>query len=313
MDKETKILVAVSGGVDSVYMLHKLISDGYTNLGIAHFNHMIRQDAGDDANLVRSLAEKHDIVFHYMEHDIPLMAKKQKKSLELAARDARRHFFKTIMAMNNYEWLALGHHADDQAETLLLNLIRGAGVHGLAGMMMIDENQKIYRPLFSMTKREIYQEAEKSNLEWNEDYTNHVFGFANPWVRGHDRSWIRHVVMAHLEMCRPEVVNVLFDTAARFQELSDFFKQVTESWCKNDDFSIIDFRSQHKALQSEILGALWEKYNGSREGFNRKVVDEVLKWVNGNPQGNTKVYFGNGHLFLKKGRISFVKNKNDID
>jgi len=301
LDFDAKILVAVSGGVDSVYMLRNLVDRGFTNLGVAHFNHMIRDEAVSDVGLVKDLADKYSISFHYAEHDIPAMAAENKQSIELVARDARRKFFDAIMTMSGYEWLALGHHADDQAETVLFNFMRGTGVHGLAGMLRVDSKQKIYRPLSYLTKEDIYKSAKNLHLSWNEDATNH--GTDN------DRAWLRNEIIPNFEERRTGTKRVLSDAANRFQELSEFLKDTAVKWLKynEDDFSSIEFTSLRKVLQGEVLGVLWEKHNGSRKDFNNKVVFEVTKWLSSDPQGGTSVYFGKGRLNLKQGRIFFTE------
>ena len=304
LSTNTKILVAVSGGVDSVYLLEHLIDSGYTNIGISHFNHMIRTESMEDVGLVRALAKKHHIPFHYTKYDIPSMSKTQKRSIELTARNARRKFFDIIMAMNGYEWLALGHHSDDQAETVLNNLLRGSGAHGLAGMLKVDTNQKIYRPLLDYSKEYIYRRANELSLQWNEDATNHD-------EHDNSRAWLRNNIIPELTKKHPEVVTVLSDTATRFQDMSNYFKEVANKWCENDQHYMSDLKEQHKTIQAEILGAWWEKYNGSREGFRNSVVSEVLRWVNGNPQGMTEVYFGSGVLRLEKGMLGFIKGKTN--
>ena len=299
---DSRILVAVSGGADSVFMLHNLVEQGYENLAVVHFNHMIRETSLEDAQLVSSLAVKYKLPLYYRATDIPTEAKKQKQSLELVAREARRELFSTIMRLGNYEWLSLGHHADDQAETVLYNFLRGSGVHGLAGMLHIDQNQKIFRPLFDMTKNEIYEAANHAGLTWIEDVTNH--GDDN------DRAWLRNTIMPLLNERRTETSRVLYNTGERFGILSNYLKFVAESWRKEESIELLGFKYLHPALQAEVLGAWWEKCNGSREGFNHKVVQEVQKWVNSNPEGMTRVYFGCGVLRYQKGKIFFIKDES---
>jgi len=302
---DAKILVAVSGGVDSVYMLQYLVMHGYTNLGIAHFNHMIRSESSGDAKLVSQLATEHKLPFYYRATDIPATAKHRKQSIELVAREERRQMFELIMNLGGYEWVALGHHADDQAETVLFNFMRGTGVHGLAGMKRIDEKQKIFRPILERRKEDIYQSARNFRLEWKEDNTNH--GVEN------DRAWLRNEIIPAFEERRKGTKSVLYDTAERFQELSDFLKDSAELWLEThyvyDQLSCSDFVDLPKTLKAEILGVLWEKHNGSRKDFNHKVVFEVNKWLDSKPDGGTKVYFGTGHLKIKKGNIFFVEGK----
>lgn len=299
---DTKIIVAVSGGVDSVYMLQHLVLRGYTNLAVAHFNHRIRNPAetSADAKLVQRMADDLGVICHWVERDITHIAAQKKQSIELTAREERRKFFDSVMSSCGYEWLALGHHADDQAETVLFNLLRGTGVHGLAGMKRIDEKQKIFRPLLELTKSEIYESANNLRLVWNEDDTNH--GVEN------DRAWIRNVIMPLVEGRRKGTGRVLYETARRFQELSDFLKDSAYEWLKyrENGFPMVKFNSQHKALQAEILGVLWENHNGSRKNFNNKVVNEVTRWLSSTPEGGTSVYFGNGRLNLKQGRVFFT-------
>ena len=296
LEKKTSILVAVSGGVDSIYMLHTLINRGYETLGVAHFDHMIRETSEKDALLVEAEANKYKLPFFAIKENIPEMAKQEKKSLELLARERRRQFFYSIMDEREYTWLALGQHLDDQAETVLYNFIRGSGVRGLAGMKALDEEQKIFRPLFNLSKKEIYEKATELNLTWIEDETNH--GEEN------DRSWLRNIVLPELESRRSGVKKVLANTALRFQELSEFL--TLEAQKHVGDWYQIDlgkFKKHVPALQAEILALLWEYHNGSRKDFKQTLVNEVLRWIHGNPEFNSWVYFGSRRLVFHKEKI----------
>lgn len=306
INKDAKILVAVSGGVDSVYMLHMLLEQGYTNLGVVHVNHQLRESAEDDNDLVFRLSLENDLLYHYHSANIEHIALQGKESIELTARKVRRSFFAGLMINHEYDWLALGHHADDQAETVLLNLLRGSGVHGLAGMLGVDKEQKIFRPLIAMSKEVIYKAANEAKLAWNEDHTNRESEY--------DRNWLRNVIIPQLEERRSGVKKVLNDTALRMQSMSEYININAQKWvlglfinnaCRLD---VSHFMSEHKVLRAEILGLIWVYYNGSRKDFNNKVVFEVEKWLSSNPEGGTEVYFGKQKLTIKRGLVGVRDN-----
>lgn len=304
INKDAKILVAVSGGVDSVYMLHMLVEQGYTNLGVVHFNHHARPEADMERSFIIDLARKHQFVYHDTGAYVQRIAEKRKESFELVARELRRESFQKLRE-GKYDWLALGQHADDQAETVLFNFLRGSGVHGLAGMLAEDKKQKIFRPLLNMTKEEIYKHAIDANLEWHEDHTNQESDY--------DRNWLRNDIIPQLEKRRSGVKKVLTDTATRMQDMSDYLMTVAQDWFdenflgNGERLSANHFMSEYKVLRAEILGLMWEYYNGSRKDFKNVVVFEVEKWLSSNPEGGTKVFFGDYVMTIKKGLVTFEK------
>lgn len=298
MDKNVRILAAVSGGVDSVYMLHWLLDNGYKNIGVAHFDHCIREDSSKDVELVRSYAQKHSLPFYLGSKDVLSWCKENKTSVELGARILRREFFNNVMENEGYEWVALAHNQNDQAETVLYNITRGSGVHGLAGMLAQDDRQRVWRPILHLSKDEIYSKARENNLVWNEDYTNRESVY--------DRNKIRNQVLPLFER---NVVKVLAREAELFSQMSDFLKATARQWLDKhgERFYRMDFLNEHKILQNEILGLLWERVNNTRCGFSHKVISEVHKWLQSNPDGGSKVYFGKSFLTIRKGVISVAE------
>lgn len=156
-----KFIVAVSGGVDSVVLLDKLVKIGKSQLIVTHFDHGIRPDSADDAKFVAGLAKKYDLVFETGGLELGANAS------EDLARQKRYAFLRTIA--NKYDaQIVTAHHMDDLVETIAINLKRGTGWRGLASM----DSPDIDRPLISVTKAEILTYAKKNHLKWREDSTN---------------------------------------------------------------------------------------------------------------------------------------------
>ena len=156
-----KYLVAVSGGVDSVVLLDMLVSEGQHELVVAHFDHGIRNDSGDDARFVGELAEK-----YHLEYEIRHEALGRDASEELARE--RRYAFLRDVASKHTAIIVTAHHADDLIETVALNLGRGTGWRGVAVL----DSSDVSRPLLSYTKEQLYEYAVAKRLEWVEDSTN---------------------------------------------------------------------------------------------------------------------------------------------
>ncbi len=155
-----KYIVAVSGGVDSVVLLDKLVHDGEHELVVAHFDHGIRDDSAEDARFVAGLAEKYGVPFATKREELGAGA-----SEELAR--TRRYTFLSEVAKKHDAQIATAHHMNDIAETIAINLMRGTGWRGLACLA-----SDIYRPLLDTTKTDLVSYAHEAGLEWREDSTN---------------------------------------------------------------------------------------------------------------------------------------------
>jgi len=166
-----RVVVGVSGGADSVALLHILHRLGY-DLTVAHLNHSIRgADADDDEAFVKALCKQLGVECVTHKTDVPALAKAKGISLEMAAREARHHFFQTL---EKAPAVCLAHHADDQLETFFLRAARGTGPAGLGGMKSFQTLEKLTlaRPMLGVRRSEIFQWLEKEGLEWREDASN---------------------------------------------------------------------------------------------------------------------------------------------
>ena len=185
------VLAGVSGGPDSVALLHLLLllaPKFSLEIGIAHVNHCLRQAESDrDANFVSFLATKLDLPYHECRVDVSKYRKKHKLSLEEAARRVRYTFFNKIAMENRYGSIALGHNCDDNAELVLMNILRGSGSLGISGIPALrwrnDPRLKIIRPLISSGRAEIIAFLEKYNLEYVLDSSNSDTRFLRNRIR----------------------------------------------------------------------------------------------------------------------------------
>jgi len=169
-------LLAVSGGADSMYMLHKYRDiDG---IHVAHVNYNIRHDSVQDAELVESICKMYNIPFHLHTETVP-----PNSGVEDWAREVRYLFFNEIMDKYNLTNIVTAHNANDQAETLLMKIHRGTGIRGLCGIHKYNKKFRAYRPLLHMKKDEIYYECRKYNIPYREDSTNVDTTYTRNWFR----------------------------------------------------------------------------------------------------------------------------------
>ena len=210
------ILVAVSGGADSVALLHVLqrLRPLGLRLAVAHLHHGIRGATADaDAAFVRRLARRLDVPFIEERRDVPRQARMAGISLEMAARAARYAFFARTAHQVGAAAVAVAHTADDQAETILLRLARGAGPQGLGGMEPVSRRDglKIIRPLLTIHRAEIVAFLKNHRLRWREDASNRDPHFL--------RNRVRHEILPLLERrLNPQIRTALLRTAEVLRE-----------------------------------------------------------------------------------------------
>lgn len=173
---EGKALLGISGGRDSVVLLHLLLAAGHRDLVLCHLNHRLRGAESDaDAEFVRELARKHDLLCEIARSDVQALANRRKLSVETAAREARHAFFKRMSRKHGTPVVLLAHHADDQAETILGNICRGCGLEGLSGMQLetrLANGIILLRPLLHLRRADIDAIIERKELPFREDSSN---------------------------------------------------------------------------------------------------------------------------------------------
>lgn len=170
------VLLAVSGGIDSMVMLHlfsRLYEKMKLHLSVIHVNHQLRgEESMGDENFVKQMSDYYHIPFYCERIDVMSYAHEQGLSKQLAARHLRYECFERIRSQVNGDVVATAHHADDNAETVLLNIIRGTGIHGLAGIPPKRESGCIIRPLLCATRKEIESYAVEQSIKYRNDSSN---------------------------------------------------------------------------------------------------------------------------------------------
>ena len=211
------LLVAVSGGIDSMCLAEKVRLEGGP-FAIAHCNFGLRDEESDsDEAFVKAWADSHGITCHVRRFETSAYAAKEGISIEMAARRLRYHWFGQLCREHGYEGVAVAHNANDNAETLILNLLRGTGVRGLLGMKaegFVPDPEfadvPLYRPLLGMSRADIEAFAAEHGLSWREDRTNAL--------NDYKRNKIRNLVFPVFREINPSFVETLNKDMERFAE-----------------------------------------------------------------------------------------------
>lgn len=263
------ILVAVSGGVDSMVLASLLLDSGYS-IAAAHCNYQLRgADSDADEALVRNWCSERNLPFHLKKVETKKLAEDSNSSIQMVARDERYRFFEELMSEHGYAATALAHHANDRVESLIMNVLRGTGFRGLQGMPPKRDNY--IRPLLDFTKDEIRDYAKLNNVPFREDASN-----AETYYQ---RNWIRLRVLPMLQASDQNVFEKLLQLCKRSEsELPNY-----ENWIKerHEEIQTDNGVSIEKLRQSKapftILRELLEP-----NGFSSDQVFEVLEILDSN-------------------------------
>jgi len=295
-----KILVAVSGGVDSVVLLHLLATSGFT-VGVAHCNFKLRpKDSDEDEVFVKEFSGKLGCVFHTISFDTSEYAIRNKISIEMAARDLRYEWFNKIKTGHNYDAIATAHHQSDNAETVLLNLVRGTGLRGLTGM---HEHSGIIRPLLRTSKADIISYARANSLFFRTDSSNAENIYS--------RNIIRNKVIPLLETINPSVLQTMQENADRFSQIYTFYREsvsvkLSELICKTGKKQVVLVDELRCSGQASLLLFEWLQ----PFGFNQDTIASIASSLEQNKSGN--VFRGKAcRLTFERGKLvlSPLENK----
>jgi tRNA(Ile)-lysidine synthase len=292
LKKEDKVLLAVSGGIDSMVMADLFMRSGI-NSGIAHCNFCLRGEESDkDEELVKNMASFHNIPFFSIRFDTKKYAEKKGISIQMAARELRYDWFKETRIKNGYDFIAVAHNLNDNIETLLINLTRGTGIAGLTGIK--NSGNHIVRPLLFATREMIRKYHIKHGVNFREDESNTQTKYT--------RNKIRHLVIPILKEINPSIEATLNETAERLGATNDivnyFTDKLRKSLLKKKNGNIaINITSLRASLWNDTL--VYELFKPF--GITSSLITDLHKIA----EGET-----GGQLFT--GTHRFLKNRNEI-
>jgi len=289
-----KILVAYSGGPDSTALVHLLLElrrEWRIEIALAHFNHRLRRTAERDERFVRRAAERWALPLFVKKHNVRAYARRRRLNLEEAGRELRYDFLKRTAAKIGANKIATGHTMNDQAETVLMRLLRGAGSHGLAGIAPIVDGA-IIRPLLGIERRELERYLRKENLSFCRDESNQDRRFL--------RNRVRLGLIPYLQKnYDPAIVRSLSRLAAITQAEDDFLDKVTREKCRR----FIIHKGAARLLDMRRVSSL-------PEALARRCVRQYLRELIGDLRGisyhdaDALLGLGDGKDFpLKKGLV----------
>ncbi|OEK05037.1 tRNA lysidine(34) synthetase TilS [Roseivirga misakiensis] len=267
-----KLLLAISGGVDSM-VLWDLVSRLKVDYAVAHCNFQLRGDASDaDEVLVKTKAQSLKVTCHVNHFDTKSYSTIHKVSTQMAARDLRYEWFKEICLLHDYQYIGLAHHANDDVETFLLNMVRGTSLKGQKGMHYL--NGQLLRPLLNIRKEELLDYAKEHRIEWREDKSNESVDY--------NRNYIRHEVIPKLETLNPDLLGTMKRNMQKNDEVYHFFKASVDR-VKSE---LLESKEGHILIEKDnlklheigpyVLSQLLEKY-----GFTYGQCDDILSQING--------------------------------
>lgn len=293
-----KWVVGVSGGPDSLALLHVLRQIvGPERLVAAHLDHNLRPDAAADAQFVAETAVAWQIPYTLQTYDVAALAREEGLSLEVAGRQARYTFLANLAHQVGTRLIAVGHHADDQVETLLLHLLRGTGLRGLRGMQLIrplpaDPDFLLLRPLLYTSRAEIEAYCHDQQLQPRHDATNLDTRFR--------RNWVRHELLPQLVTFNPQIKRNLQQLAdlvdANMEILDDRF---IDAWFAavndiDEDWLVLDrpiWRRQPLALRRRLLRAAVRQLDAQVE-INFRSLEQARLLAEAKGSGTTAVLPG---------------------
>ena len=290
---QDRILVAVSGGVDSMVMLALFAESGY-RIGVAHCNFQLRgPEAEEDELLVEEMAGRYGLPFYNRRFDTMREVEATGESVQMAARRLRYTWFDALCAEHGYSHIAIAHQADDSAETFFINLLRGTGLRGLTGIHVI--NGKVVRPLLFATRKDIVEYALNHKIPYREDSSNSSTKYI--------RNKIRLGIIPRIREISPHFMATMTATVERLTEAQRFIDRGMdvirhEAIHREGDTEVIDLSRIAEGMPMKlVLFELLRPY-----GFHGEVIDKLYLALERESTGR-RFYAKDRVVYLDRGRL----------
>ena len=311
-EKETALL-AVSGGIDSICLASLFLnSSAGRRFAVAHCNfHLRGEDSDSDEALVAAWCGRNGVRYHKADFDTEQYASSHSVSIEMAARELRYDWFASLCRDNGYYGVAVAHNANDNAETLILNLLRGTGLRGITGMQVEtvvpvtrDElsGVRLLRPMLSFSRKQIEEYVAANSLEYHDDRTNAETVYK--------RNRIRHLVFPVFESLNPSFLTTFAREMNAFSEVQeiadDYFISVRESVCepavKDELLRVNAVRLCHLKHYKYVLYRLLEAY-----GFRDRLLEPVARLLESGKTFSGKIFEAPGYELITAGECLIVR------
>lgn len=318
---EDKVVIGVSGGPDSMTLLNilnNLKEKLNIKIYVAHINHMIRKEADEETEYVRQFCENIGVDFFAKRIKVEEEAKKQKIGTEEAGRNIRYEFFEEVAKKVGANKIATAHNSNDNAETVLMNIIRGTSVSGLKGIEKVREG-KFIRPIIECSREEIEEYCKEQKLDPKYDKTN----YENIYTRNK----IRNLLIPYLQKeFNPSVIEGINRLSSIAAEEEQFLNNIVEKEYKrllisgnnisctqnkpNSNAKVVldlkEFNKLDNVIKSRLVLYTISKAYGKVTGIEKIHIDDIIKLCKNNI-GNKFLTPKKGiKVFVKKGKIFFM-------
>lgn len=309
-----KIVIGVSGGPDSITLLNVLLKIKKENIIdfniiVCHINHMIRKEANSDEEYVLNFCKKHNIEFFSKRIEVEKIAKEKGIGTEEAGRIERYNFFYEILERTNSNKIATAHTANDNAETVLMNIIRGSGTQGLKGIEA--QRGNLIRPLIECSRNEIEKYCEENNLNPRIDKTN----FENIYTRNK----IRNMLIPYIkENFNPNIIEGLNRLSELSKQENEYLEKVTQKAYKEilikeqKNQIILDlnkYNLQETVIKSRLVLYTINMLLGTRNGIEKKHIEDIIKLCERNIGNKFLIPNKKVKVLIKNKKIFFILNQ----
>ncbi len=305
-----KIVVGVSGGPDSICLLHILneIKNEFNfKIYVAHINHMIRKEADEETEYVKNFCKNLGIECYIKRIDVTKIANNLKRGTEETGRQIRYEFFNEVLEKTNSNKIATAHNNNDKVETILMNILRGSGTSGLKGIEAI-RDEKYIRPLINVSREEIEEYCKTNKLEPRIDKSNNENIYT--------RNKIRNIVIPYIKKeFNPNIIKTINRLSDVANEENEFINKITEETFKNicikvDKNQIIldlkKFNCLELVIKRRIILYTINKLLLSTLGIEKVNIDDIIKLCQNNIGNKYLKPIKNLKILVKKGKIFFI-------